>query len=566
MLLTNNMEDDLANYRRMLLAAACLFSLLLTACATTSQPATGDATGGPAGQPKRGGTFTTEYTVSTPGIDIDAHQATASAASFGPGNVHLQLLGEDTQARNGKIIGYLATSWDTSPDGKTWTFKVRELTTAKGKPFNAEDVEYNINRILTRPNNLPFVRSGCIRDMVQSVKATDKSTVIFNLKEPIPAFFSCASSLYTMIMPKGMVEPIDQPGGKRRLTVEESDGVGPFMLTRWTEGSVWEMERNPNYYKAGMPYLDKYLIVELPDAASKIAAFRTKRIDMFSHYATTPNAREAEELMKEFGDQIVVDEVIAPGPVNGFQLHWKRKPLDDIRVREAIDLGYSRQAYRDIFNYGKGLPSGPYYCPWGTVFSCDELTNLPGYRENKTQDIQRAKDLMRQAGYNPDDPRSLTLTAGCGTTSPDTCDLIKDDLAKIGINLQIARLEANVLRERVDKQEFDLSGWTRILTPSDPEDYNSLHYLPDAGENRAKWENAKFMEIYAKERVELNKEARFKMVRQMGQILLDDHVLLHGPGNVLHQTWWNYVKGYVAPTDIYPHQTNYTADYFWLDK
>ena len=550
----------------MLLAAACLFSLLLTACATTSQPAPSGAPGAPAGEPKRGGTLTQEWSSATPSMDSDAHQSTGSQTSAGPGNMYIQLLGEDTQARGGKIIGYLATSWDTSADGKTWTFKVRELTTYKGKPFNAEDVEYNINRMMSRPNKLPFARSGCIRDMVQSVKATDKTTVVVALKEPIPAFLSCISSLYIQIMPKYVLEPIDQPEKYHRLTVEEVDGVGPFILTKWTEGSIWEMERNPNYYKEGLPYLDKYVLVELPDAASKIAAFRTKRIDMFAHFAVTPNAREAEELKKEFGDQILVKDVIAPGSMNGFQLHWKRKPLDDIRVREAIDLAFNRQSRRDLINLGKGLPAGPYHCPWGTVFTCDELAKLPGYREDKAQDLRRAKDLIRQAGYNPEDPKALTLVAGCGTTSPDNCDLMKDDLAKIGIDLRIARLEANVLRERVDKQEFDVATWYRNLTASDPEDYNSLHYLPNAGENRAKWENAKFMELYAKERVELNKEARFKMVRQMGQAILEDHVLLHGWGDVLFQTWWSYVKGYVAPSDVYPHQTNYTADYFWLDK
>ena len=551
---------------RHVLAVLCILDLLLLAgCAATSQPAPSGAPGAPAGEPKRGGTLTQEWSASPPGIDSDAHQSTASTTSTGPGNIYLQLLGEDTQARGGKIIGYLAISWDISADAKTWTFKVRELTTAKGKPFNAEDVEYNINRMLTRPNGLPFARSGCIRDMVESVKATDKTTVVFALKEPIPAFFSCISSLYILIMPKYVLEPIDQPGKYHRLTPEEVDGVGPFMLTKWTEGSIWEMTRNPNYYKEGLPYLDKYVIVQLPDMASKIAAFRTKRIDMFTHNGGTPSKIEADELKQEFGDQITQAEGPFPGPA-GFLLHWKRKPLDDIRVREAIDLAYNRQSFRDIFNFGEGVPSGPYYCSWGTVFTCDELTKLPGYREDKTQDLQRAKTLMRQAGFNPDQPGALTLTAGCTTPTPDSCDLLKDDLSKIGIDLRISRMEEAARLQQLANQEFDVSSWIRILTPSDPEAYNGQHYLPTAAENRAKWENPKFMELFAKERVELNKEARFKMVREMGQILLDDHVLLHGWAQVLHLGWWSYLKGHVPPHEIYPHQTNYTADYYWLDK
>ncbi|MBI4496910.1 MAG: ABC transporter substrate-binding protein [Chloroflexi bacterium] len=517
------------------------------------------------GKPKYGGTLTMAEGAALTSTAMDAHQGIPSNNLNTAGNVHLPLIGEDTQARGGKITGYLATSWEASKDGKAYTFKVRELTTHKGKPFNAEDVAANFQRFLDRPNKLPLARSGCVRELVERAEARDRGTVVIHLQDVSAGFLSCLANPHIMFQPKHMLEQIDGPGKGNQPPAEEVDGVGPFRMVKFIDGSIWEAQRFEQYYREGLPYVERLVSVALPDAASVIAAFRTQRIDIFSKNATTPQHEEAEALKREFGDRVIFKEVVSPGP-DGFQLHYRRRPLDDIRVRKAIDLAYNRQAYRDLLLGGEGTFSGPYYCYWKWYLSCGELQSWSGHRDDKGEDLKRAKDLMRQAGYDPDKPGSLVLTAGCGTTSPDKCNVLQDDLSKIGIDLKIVRLEGATQRKQVEDQAFDISPWVRILTPGDPDDYNSLHYTPKAVENRARWEHSRFNELFLLQRRELDQDKRAKLVREMGQIIYNDHVLLHGYREMLHQGWWGYVKGYVPPSEEWPHQTTYIADQVWLDK
>ncbi|MBI4498636.1 MAG: ABC transporter substrate-binding protein, partial [Chloroflexi bacterium] len=500
----------------MLVLVIALSAGLLAGCTAASpgqQPSPQVPAPAEAGKPKPGGTFTIEYTTARPSIDTDAHQGTASNSAYTFGQAYLPIIGEDVLARDGKIIGYLADSWTISKDGLTYTFKIKELTTYKGKAFNAEDVAYNINRMITRPNKRPFGRSGCVRELAKGAEAPDKTTVVITLREVSVGFFQCLANPHIMIVPKYILEPLDGPAGEGKLLqMEDVDGVGPFKPTKWIEGSIWEAERNETYFEKGLPYLDKYVMIELPDPASKIAAFRTKRIDMFSHFATTPSRDEAQALKQELGDQVTHQPVIAT-TAEGFQLHWKRKPLDDIRIREAIDLAYNRQQERDLL-LKANLFSGPYHCGWGWVFTCQELESWPGHRADKTEDLKRAKELMRQAGYNPDQP-SLVLNAACSTStvSDDPCELLREDLAKIGIDMKITRLQTAAFRKQVADQVFDIHPWTRYLTAGDPEDYNGLHYLPTAVENRAQWENPRFVELWKQQRREFDQEKRGKLVR-----------------------------------------------------
>ncbi|MBI4496986.1 MAG: hypothetical protein HY689_03680, partial [Chloroflexi bacterium] len=132
-------------------------------------------------------------------------------------------------------------------------------------------------------------------------------------------------------------------------------------------------------------------------------------------------------------------------------------------------------------------------------------------------------------------------------------------------NLRSNRLETTAGRTAVRNGDFDISTLSRITPAYDPEDYNGQFYLPTAVENSPKWENARFMELFEQQRKELDQGKRGQMLREMSKLLYDDHVLLHGYNEALNPGWWNYVKGYVPPSDKLPHQTHYTHDLTWID-
>ncbi|MBI4497382.1 MAG: ABC transporter substrate-binding protein, partial [Chloroflexi bacterium] len=317
------------------LLAACTGAAPTTEAPTTEAPKTeASPTAKDEGKPKYGGILTAVETLTLDQVHIDAHLSRGSPAISVHGNIHGYILAEDMQNR-GTITGDLATSWQSSPDGLTWTFTIRDgLQTHKGKPFSAEDIAYNINRTIQRPNKLNLFRTGCMKTLAKEAKAPDKTTVVVTLLDRSPAFLACVSDPHMFMQPKYILEDIDGPGKGRPMRPEEIDGVGPFQFVATAERSHWELKRSASFFKQGLPYLDGLRFVDLPDASSKIAAFRTQRIDMFQKFATTPRPSEAKALKAEFGDKITLQPGVAPsGPP--FQLNWKRPPLDDIRVREA---------------------------------------------------------------------------------------------------------------------------------------------------------------------------------------------------------------------------------------
>ena len=497
-----------------------------------------------------------------PAMDLDQHRAISSDSLNVGGNLYLPILGEDTQNRGLDNIGFVAESWQYSGDGKTLTLKIRQMTTHKGQPFNAEDVAYNLERMRTQPNKLSLVRSGCLRPTLQKAVATGATTVVLTLEAASASFIACLSNPHILMIPKGVLQEIDGPGQGRPMQPEDVDGIGPFKFVRWVDGSLLEMERFESYFRQGLPYLDRIQLVQLNDCSSGVAAFRTQRIHMFKKFATCPGTIEADALTREFGDQVQVKEVPVPwGP--RIMLNWKRSPLDNLRVREAVDLAWNRQYMRDLLGGGKGTLSGPYYCPWGWIYTCQEYETWPGYRADKGSDLARARSLLQEAGYGAEKP--LTISASCGTGTPDICDLLTDDLKQIGVTLRPIRLENAVLTAQAGKGDFDICVCGRGGQANDPDDYNGLNYLPNASLNYPKWENARFSQLYEEQRGELNREKRGTILREMGKIIYDDHVLLSGMNDMLHQTWWSFVKGYVPPTEARPHQTNYLADYIWLD-
>ena len=536
-----------------LLALAPVLALLLTACAqSTPQPAA--PSGEAPGAPKRGGTFVAVGDPTTLGADF--HRATSINHIVNFPNVHGSLLELSPEDRT-TIRGDLAESWELGKDGKTYTFKIRKgLVTHKGKPFGAEDIVYNIERMLKRPNGLPMPRTGCIRADVESVTSPDPQTVVVQLKGPSASFPACLTNPYVSMQPKYLIESVDREN--RKMQYEELDGVGPFKLKEWVDGSLAKWERYDGFFKEGRPYLDEFWGISLPDAAAQIAAFRTQRIHMFSPFATTPAPSEAKSLKTEFGDRITVNQAPAPG-FRGFQINWKRPPLDDIRVREAIDLAADRKNQLEFAYEGAGFVSGPYY-GWDWVYSFEEMSKWPGYRADKTQDLERARQLLKDAGYG----NGLIIEVLTGTTSPDDTDILAEDLKKVGITVKLNRQEAKVKADLDAKAEFMLTYQGNGAEYDDPDSLTTLSFLPTSGENYGRWEDPEFLRLYAQQRAELDQTKRGQILRKMADIIRDSHAYVFMNRPLLHQTWWSYVKGYVAPKSFY--QTSYRWDHIWLDK
>ena len=475
-------------------------------------------------------------------------------------NIHGNLLHTDTQTRS-EIVGDIATDWEVSSDGLKYTFDIRDgLVTHQGHDFGASDVAYNVNRLLTQPNDKPLPRGGCLRAAADGATATGQSVEI-TLPSPVSSFIQCISMAYMLFQPQGILETVDADGS-RDMTTEEVDGVGPFVMDKWEVDSMLSLKKNANYYKEGKPYLDEYQLAVLPDASTRIAAFRTGRVDMVPPF-TTPKKPEVDAMKEALGDKVTFQQILAPG-WRGFIANQNVAPLDDVRVRQAINIGLDRYEFNQLNFDGIGFLSAPYLGMFDWVYSFDEYFTWPGYRSvvsgQVEEDLATAQSLMKEAGYGPDNP--LVTSVNCGTNVNDECAVLKPQLAEFYIDVEIIRKDRGARLTDANNMDFELWHESKGIEYGDPDAYHSLLYLPTSGINYTDWENADFSAGYDAQKGLLDLTERGAALRDMADILYNDPVWIGVLRPSLNHGWWSYVNGYVPPNF---HQATYKYDHVWLD-
>ncbi|MDP2952768.1 MAG: ABC transporter substrate-binding protein, partial [Chloroflexota bacterium] len=310
--------------------------------------------------------------------NFDAHQNT-SINMLGPLGPAYNLLVQYDDQDPSKIVPDLAEKWDVSPDGSAITFTLRRgVLWHDGKPFTAADVKATLDRIVSPPKGVFSPRAGSF-GAIKEVKVVDDYTVQVALKYPTASLLYNIGVGFNWIMPKHI---LDERGDMKKSVV----GTGAFKFTRFMSGVSTDLEKNPQYFAPGLPYLDGITTYVVPDPGARFAALRTGQLDYIHAYpAITPV--EAEIIER---DKLPI--VVQTTPGLGFRIilpNFKVKPWDDARVRKAVSIAIDRRGSIQIVEKGWGVAGGPLPPPPGGQWSlpADEINKLPGYRYPKDQDI-----------------------------------------------------------------------------------------------------------------------------------------------------------------------------------
>ncbi|HYY16830.1 MAG TPA: ABC transporter substrate-binding protein, partial [Gammaproteobacteria bacterium] len=260
-----------------------------------------------------------------------------------------------------------------------------------GSELTSADVKASWwDKIVFPPEGMASPRRS-LYEAIKRIEARDPNTVVFHLRYPSASFLSMLAHPANFIYAK---KYLDQDVNYYKQHVM---GTGPFKLKRYVRGSSLEVERNPDYWKKGLPYLDdiKYFIIQ--DTSARATSIRSRRTDV--EFRSLPPT-EVEALKAQLGDQVVVGQ---PSPV----VHWgvainvNKKPFDDERVRKALTLAIDRSEMAETIGPLSGLDtvSGlePPWTPW--ALSPEELQELPGFRKDREANLREAKGLLAEAGY-----------------------------------------------------------------------------------------------------------------------------------------------------------------------
>ncbi len=343
---------------------------------------------------------------------------------------------------NGVIVPALAESWDVSADSLTWTFHLRKgVKFHNGDAFTSADVKASFERVLAEETASPHRKEMGI---IASMDTPDDLTIVFNLSGPHAPFLATLASGWSAILPKSL---IDTGHDFDSLPV----GTGPFKLEEWVRDSKVVFSKNDDYWMKGLPKLDKVILHIIPETSVVVQGLISGQIDVV--YIVDSDDIPMLEASPDVTLKENLTSLIMVMPMN-----TSKPPLDDIRVRQAINYAIDKQKILDIA-YGGGETIGTFMDRGNAYYK--DFTDLYPYNPEK------AKALLKEAGVGNDVelklylPQNYTLHVKAG-------EMYQEMLTKVGLNVKIQLIDWSTWISDVYRaSKFDLTviGHTGKLDP-----------------------------------------------------------------------------------------------------
>ena len=290
-----------------------------------------------------------------------------------------------------KAVPSLAESWTVSDDGKTVTFKLRkDVKWHDGKPFTSADVQYTIMNVLKKvhprgPNSFKEVTE---------IETPDEHTAIFKLANPAPYMMRSLGSYESPMVPKHLLEGQD---AKSASIANKPVGTGPFKFVEWKKGQYIRLDKNEDYWKEGLPYLDRIVGRFIPDASTRTAAMEKGEVH-YGAYGAIPNV-DVVRLRELDSIGVTTDGYAMINPVSLIEFNTTQPPFDNPAIRRAISMTLDRKFLIDNIWFGYGKPAtsalSSSYAATGLY-----AKGMPNYPEKP--DVAAAKKMLDDAGIKPD--------------------------------------------------------------------------------------------------------------------------------------------------------------------
>jgi peptide/nickel transport system substrate-binding protein len=408
-----------------------------------------------------------------------------------------------------KVVPRLAKTWESSADGLTYTFHLRDdVKFSDGTPMTSDDVVFSFNRFKNIKGNPSFFSAT-----IDNVTATDPTTVVVKLNAPDPAFlvklvawaFSVVNKKQVMANGGTDAADADKTDKAEAYLATASAGTGPYMLESYEKESQLVIVRNPNYWGTA-PYFDRVIFQNIPEAAAQKVALEAGDIDIA--LGITPDQVDA----------INKDDGLAVYLTGSFTTHYLAMnrdksisgPLADPKVELAVRYAL------DYDGLSKLVPGSK------TPASMLPIGMFAAYGTDKAlkRDVAKAKSLLADAGY----PNGFDTTLAYptytveGTNIETLAQKVKSDLAEAGINV---KLEPSDIGTFIDKARAGKQGFFQLWWQADyldPDDY--LYFLPGRnGGTRVNWMEAdaekSLLDLRDKALTEVNPDERVKLFAQV---------------------------------------------------
>jgi len=323
----------------------------------------------------------------------------------------------------------LAESFDVSPDGLTVTFNLqRGVTWHDGRPFTSADVRFSVMDVLKKfhPRGPNSFRE------VYEIQTPDEHTAIFKLEKAAPYMMKALSSYESPMVPKHLLEGTDIRDNE---ITNKPVGTGPFKFVEWKKGQYIRLDKNENYWKPGLPRLDRVVARIIPDASTRTAAMENGEVFYGAFDAIQPV--DVVRLRDIDGIGVTTKGYASINPMSLIEFNTQKAPFNQAAIRNAVSLVVDRQFMIDNIWYGYGKKATS---ALSSRFASAGLHAATGHYP-AAPNVAAAIELLDEAGYAPDDngvrAAAVLDVIPYGEQWRRAGEYLKQALAEVGIALDL---------------------------------------------------------------------------------------------------------------------------------
>lgn len=390
-----------------------------------------------------------------------------------------------------EFIPALAESWD-AVDNTTWRFKLRQgVKFHDGSPFNANSVVFSLERVR---DNTELIKSF-VYQVIESVTKEDDYTVVVKTKTPfgpLPGHLTMLGMLPTSV------------DGNEESFFNNPVGTGPFKFVKWTRGEEVVMEANTDYWKPGVPKVQKVTFRFIPEISTRIAGLRSGEFQVVD--------RVTPDLVQTIQDSKGVKAIdVQSVETQQWLFQMERQPVSDVKLRQAISLGIDRDTIIKDLMLGYAKPC-----------VCPTPPTLVGHVDLgvKPYDPKKATQMVKDGGYEGT-KLDFVLMKGFYPKQLEIAQAVAAMLGEVGLDINIQDAEIAQGRSIRAAGEYDwfYSGWTHM--PHDPDWYFGQWFTKDGAAKLSRYNNPTVEQLIVDARVP-DRDVRQKKYEEMQKILWNE--------------------------------------------
>jgi oligopeptide transport system substrate-binding protein len=488
---------------------------------------------------------------------LDPHRATGIPENNIIGDM---IIGLYTEGPDAMPIFGAAESAQTSEDGLTWTFKIRDHLWSDGTPVTANDFVFALRRemnpataaqyaaVLYPIKNAQKVREGGGKVSLEElgVRAPDAKTLVIELEHPTPFLPQLLTHYTAFPVPQHVIEKYASDWTKPGRMVSN----GPYLLAEWRPHDHVKLVKNPKFWDAANVKIDEIYFYPTDDDQAALKRFRSNELDTQYKWPLTEHKWLAQNIPNEARTYTALN-------VSFISFNVKRKPLDDVRVRRALAEAVDYDAIeRDVYGHVYGEVANSIIPP-GTS-NVERTAQVPWAGMSMEQRKADARKLLAEAGFGPKNPLHLTYSYIQNPDIKRAAVAMQAMWREVGADIDISATEFKVHYKLLEAHDFDMAITSWQLDYDDAQNILYLFQTSTVEMNYPNYSNPVFDKMMAQAEAEKDVKARAKILGQAAAVVMND--VPFSP------TFYPYVRPIVRSTVLgwvnNPRDINRTR---WLD-